>query len=139
VNFAYSARNRSAAVRIPVTDSPKAKRIEFRPPDASSCIYLALAAQLLAGIDGIKNKIHPGDPLDKNLYELAPEELAKVPHAPDSLKGAVEALQADHEFLLAGGVFTKELLDVLIEFRIKDYDELRLRPHPLEFFKYYDC
>src|SRR6476660_1894558 len=103
VNFAYSARNRSAAIRIPVTDSPKAKRIEFRTPDASSCIYLALAAQLMAGLDGIKNKIHPGDPLDKNLYELPPEELAIVPSAPDSLKGASDALAADHDFLLAGG------------------------------------
>jgi glutamine synthetase len=138
VNFAYSARNRSAAIRIPVTDSPKAKRIEFRTPDASSCVYLALAAQLMAGIDGIVNKIHPGDPLDKNLYELPPEELATVPSAPDSLKGAAEALEADHQFLLAGNVFTKDLIDTLIEFRIKDYDELRLRPHPIEFFKYYD-
>ena len=138
VNFAYSARNRSAAIRIPVTDSPKAKRVEFRTPDASSCIYLTLAAQLMAGLDGIINRIHPGDPLDKNLYELPPEELSKVPSAPDSLKGAVEALEADHEFLLKGGVFSSDLLETLMEMRIKDYDELRLRPHPLEFFKYYD-
>ncbi len=138
VNFAYSARNRSAAIRIPVTDSPKAKRIEFRTPDASSCIYLAMAAQLMAGIDGIINRIHPGDPLDKNLYELPPEELAQVPSAPDSLKGAVEALQADHEFLLRGDVFTQDLIDTLLDLRIKDYDALRLRPHPIEFHMYYD-
>ena len=111
---------------------------EFRTPDAGSCIYIALAAQLMAGLDGIKNRIHPGDPLDKNLYELPAEELAKVPSAPDSLKGAVEALQADHEFLLAGDVFTKDLIDTLVEMRLKDYDTLRLRPHPVEFQMYYD-
>jgi len=138
VNFAYSARNRSAAIRIPVTDSPKAKRVEFRTPDGAACIYLALAAQLMAGLDGIVNRIDPGDPLDKNLYELPPEELASVPSAPDSLKGAADALAADHDFLLKGDVFTKDLIDTLIEFRIKDYDDLRLRPHPLEFHKYYD-
>ena len=138
VNFAYSARNRSAAIRIPIADNPKSKRIEFRTPDGSACIYLALAAQLMAGIDGIVNRIDPGDPLDKNIYELPPEELAHVPSAPDSLKGAVEALQADHEFLLKGDVFGKELLETLCEMRIKDYDDLRQRPHPLEFHKYYD-
>ncbi|MDQ3622779.1 MAG: type I glutamate--ammonia ligase [Verrucomicrobiota bacterium] len=138
VNFAYSARNRSAAIRIPVTDSPKSKRVEFRTPDGASCIYLALAAQLMAGLDGVINRIDPGDPLDKNLYELPPEELAHVPSAPDSLKGAVEALQDDCEFLFKGDVFTKDLLDTLIEMRLKDYDDLRLRPHPLEFYKYYD-
>ena len=138
VNFCYSARNRSAAIRIPVTDSPKSKRVEFRTPDASSCIYLALAAQLMAGLDGIVNRIDPGDPLDKNIYELPAEELAKVPSAPDSLKGAVEALEADHAFLLKGDVFSEDLLGTLMEMRIKDYDDLRLRPHPIEFHKYYD-
>jgi len=138
VNFCYSARNRSAAIRIPVTDSPKAKRVEFRTPDASSCIYLCMAAQVMAGIDGIINRIDPGDAVDKNLYELPSEELSKIPSAPDSLKGAVEALQADHDFLLKGDVFSKDLLDTLMEMRIRDYDELRLRPHPLEFQKYYD-
>ena len=138
VNFAYSARNRSAAIRIPVTDSPKAKRVEFRTPDGSSCIYLCMAAQLMAGLDGIINRIDPGDPLDKNLYELPPEELAHVPSAPDSLLGAVEALRADYEFLLAGDVFSKDLIDTLLEMRIKDYDALRLRPHPIEFAMYYD-
>jgi glutamine synthetase len=97
-----------------------------------------LAAQLMAGLDGIINRIHPGDPLDKNLYELPPEELATVPSAPDSLKGAVEALQADHDFLLRGDVFTKDLIDTLLEMRIKDYDALRLRPHPIELHMYYD-
>lgn len=138
VNFAYSARNRSAAIRIPVSDSPKSKRIEFRTPDPASCIYLCMAAQLMAGIDGIINRIHPGDPLDKNLYELPPEELASVPQAPDSLKGAVEALEADHEFLMRGDVFSGDLIETLLELRIKDYDQLRLRPHPLEFHMYYD-
>lgn len=138
VNFCYSARNRSAAIRIPVTDSPKAKRVEFRTPDASSCIYLAMAAQVMAGIDGIINRIDPGDAVDKNLYELPSEELSKIPSAPDSLKGAVEALQADHDFLLKGDVFSKDLLDTLMEIRIRDYDDLRLRPHPIEFQKYYD-
>ncbi|HEX5175506.1 MAG TPA: type I glutamate--ammonia ligase [Chthoniobacteraceae bacterium] len=138
VNFAYSARNRSAAIRIPVTDSPKAKRVEFRTPDSAGCIYLSMAAQLLAGLDGIVNRIDPGDPLDKNLYELPPEELANVPSAPDSLKGACEALQADYEFLLQGDVFSKELIDTLIEMRLRDYDTLRLRPHPIEFSMYYD-
>src|SRR5438552_3672882 len=120
VNFCYSARNRSAAIRIPVTDSPKAKRVEFRTPDGSSCIYLALAAQLMAGIDGIVNRIDPGDPLDKNIYELPAEELSHIPSAPDSLKGAVEALEADHAFLLKGDVFTEDLLSTLMEMRIKD-------------------
>lgn len=138
VNFAYSARNRSAAIRIPVSDSPKSKRIEFRTPDPASCIYLCMAAQLMAGIDGIINRIHPGDPLDKNLYELPPEELASVPQAPDSLKGAIEALEADHEFLMRGDVFSGDLIEALIELRIKEYDQLRLRPHPLEFEMYYD-
>jgi glutamine synthetase len=92
----------------------------------------------MAGLDGIVNRIDPGDPLDKKLYELPPEELANVPSAPDSFKGAVDALAADHDFLLKGDVFTKDLIDTLIDFRIKDYDDLRLRPHPLEFHKYYD-
>lgn len=138
VNFCYSARNRSAAIRIPVAENPKAKRIEFRTPDGASCIYLALAAQLMAGLDGILNRISPGDAVDKNLYEMPAEELKNIPSAPDSLKGAVEALQADHEFLLKGDVFTQDLLETLIEMRLKDYDDLRLRPHPIEFHKYYD-
>jgi len=139
VNFAYSARNRSAAIRIPTYSSnPKAIRVEFRTPDPAASPYLACAAMLMAGLDGIQNKIHPGDPLDKNLYELPAEELAKVPHAPDSLLGAIEALEADHAFLMKGDVFTKDLIDTLLEMRKKDYDAVRLRPHPYEFHLYYD-
>jgi glutamine synthetase len=139
VNFAYSARNRSAAIRIPTySNSPKAKRIEFRTPDPAANTYLACAAMLMAGLDGIQNRIHPGDPLDKNLYELPAEELAKVPSAPDSLLGAIEALEADHEFLLKGDVFTKDFIQNWIELKKKEYDALRLRPHPYEFFMYYD-
>jgi glutamine synthetase len=139
VNLAYSARNRSASIRIPTySSSPKAKRIEYRTPDPAANPYLACAAQLMAGLDGIMNKIHPGEPLDKNLYELPPEELAKVPHVPDSLRGAVEALEADHEFLLKGDVFTKDFIENFISMKKAEYDAVRLRPHPYEFCLYYD-
>jgi glutamine synthetase len=139
VNLAYSARNRSAAIRIPTySPSPKAKRVEFRTPDPAANPYLANAALMLAGLDGIQNRIDPGDPLDKNLYELPPEELAKVPSVPDSLLGALEALKADHDFLLKGDVFNKDFLDNWIEMKMKEYDALRLRPHPYEFFMYFD-
>ncbi len=139
VNFAYSARNRSAAIRIPTySSSPKAIRVEFRTPDPAANPYLACAAMLMAGLDGVQNKIHPGDPLDKNLYELAPEELAKVPSAPDSLQGAAQALEADHEFLLKGDVFSKDLIDTILSMRYADYDALRVRPHPYEFYLYFD-
>ena len=139
VSFAYSARNRSAAIRIPTySASPKAKRVEFRTPDATACGYLAFAAMLMAGLDGIQNRIDPGDPLDKNLYDLPPEELANIPQAPDSLLGAAEALEADHEFLLKGDVFSQDLVDQLVSMRKADYDELRLRPHPYELSMYYD-
>ena len=139
VNLAYSARNRSAAVRIPTySQSPKAKRIEFRTPDPAATPYLAFSAMMLAGLDGIQNRIDPGDPLDKNLYELPPEDLAKVSHVPDSLLGAIEALQADHEFLLKGDVFNKNFLDNWVEMKTKEHDALRLRPHPYEFYMYFD-
>jgi glutamine synthetase len=139
VNLAYSARNRSAAVRIPTySGSPKAKRIEFRTPDPAATPYLAFAAMMLAGLDGIQNRIDPGDPLDKNLYELPPEDLAKVSHVPDSLLGAVEALAADHEFLLKGDVFNQDFLDNWSEIKTKEHDALRLRPHPYEFYMYFD-
>lgn len=139
VNFAYSARNRSAAIRIPTySPNPKAKRIEFRTPDPAANPYLACAAMMMAGLDGIQNRIDPGEPLDKNLYDMPAEELAKVPCAPDSLLGAVEALEADHEFLLKGDVFTKDLIETILEMRRKDYDTLRLRPHPVEFAMYFD-
>jgi glutamine synthetase len=139
VNLAYSARNRSASIRIPTySASPKAKRVEYRTPDPAATPYLAFSALLLAGLDGIQNRIDPGDPLDKNLYELPPEELAKVPTVPDSLLGAIEALEKDHEFLLKGDVFTKDFLENWIELKKKEYDALRLRPHPYEFFMYFD-
>lgn len=139
VNLAYSARNRSAAIRIPTySNNPKAKRIEFRTPDPAANFYLAGSALLLAGLDGIQNRIDPGDPLDKNLYELPPEELAKVPSVPDSLLGAIEALEADHDFLLKGDVFTKDFIQNWIELKKKEYDALRLRPHPYEFYLYFD-
>ncbi len=139
VNLAYSARNRSAAIRIPTySGSPKAKRIEYRTPDPSANPYLACAAQLMAGLDGILNKIHPGEPLDKNLYDLPPEELARVPQVPDSLRGAVEALADDHEFLTRGDVFTKDFIENFIAMKRAEYDAVRLRPHPYEFCLYYD-
>jgi len=140
VNLAYSKRNRSAAVRIPVySDSPKAKRLEFRPPDPSCNPYLAYAAMLLAGLDGIKNKIHPGEPLDKDSYDLSPEEAAKVPSVPGSLDGVLAALKADHKFLLEGGVFTEELINLWIEYKTKnEVDPIRMRPNPYEFHLYYD-
>ena len=139
VNLAYSARNRSAAIRIPTySPNPKAKRAEYRPPDPAANPYLANAAMLMAGLDGILKKIKPGEPLDKNLYDLPPEELAKVPTVPDSLKGALEALGADHAFLLKGDVFTKDFLDNYIEMKRAEYDALRIRPHPYEFHLYYD-
>ncbi|HVW21292.1 MAG TPA: type I glutamate--ammonia ligase [Opitutaceae bacterium] len=139
VNLAYSARNRSASVRIPTySPSPKAKRIEYRTPDPAANPYLANAALLMAGLDGIMNKIHPGEPLDKNLYELPPEEKAKVPTVPDSLKGAAEALERDHNFLLKGGVFTADFLDTYLEMKRAEYDAVRIRPHPYEFFLYFD-
>src|SRR5216110_4054108 len=139
VNLAYSARNRSAAIRIPTySANPKAKRIEFRTPDAAANPYLAFSAMLLAGLDGIQSRIDPGDPLDKNLYELPPEELANVPSVPDSLRGAIEALSGDHNFLLKGDVFNEDFVANWIELKQKEYDALRLRPHPYEFAMYYD-
>jgi len=139
VNLAYSARNRSASVRIPTySSSPKAKRVEYRTPDPAANPYLACAAMLMAGLDGIMNTIHPGEPLDKNLYDLPPEELAKVPHVPDSLRGAVEALEADHEFLIMGEVFTADFVENFIAMKKAEYDAVRLRPHPYEFCLYFD-
>ncbi|MDR1191905.1 MAG: type I glutamate--ammonia ligase [Verrucomicrobiales bacterium] len=139
VTFAYSARNRSAAIRIPTySANPKAIRVEFRTPDPAANPYLCCAAQLMAGLDGIQNRIHPGDPMDKNLYELPAEELARVPMAPDSLQGAMQALAEDHAFLLKGDVFTKDLIDIILARHKNDYDQIRLRPHPYEFFMYYD-
>ncbi len=139
VNMAYSARNRSASIRIPTySANPKAKRIEFRTPDPAANIYLCSAALLMAGIDGVLNRIDPGDPLDKNLYDLPPEELAKVPSAPDSLLGALQALEKDHDFLLKGDVFGKDFIENFIDMKKKEYDAIRLRPHPYEFSMYFD-
>lgn len=139
VNLAYSARNRSAAIRIPTySENPKAKRIEYRPPDPSANIYLSNAALLMAGLDGVLNKIDPGEPMDKNLYELPPEEHAKIPQVPGSLGEALDYLEKDHEFLLKGDVFTMDFLDMWIATKRKEHDALRLRPHPYEFFLYYD-
>jgi glutamine synthetase len=140
VNLAYSQRNRSAACRIPMySPSPKAKRVEFRCPDPSCNPYLSFSALLMAAIDGIQNKIHPGEPLDKNIYDLEPEELAKVPKAPGSLEESLIALRADHEFLLRGDVFTSDVIETWIEYKMKnEVDALRLRPHPYEFCLYYD-
>ncbi len=140
VNLAYSQRNRSASCRIPMySQSPKAKRVEFRCPDPSCNPYLAFAAMLMAVIDGIQNKINPGDPLDKDIYDLPAEELAKVPKTPGSLDEALDALEADHEFLLKGDVFTPDVISTWIWYkRKKEADAVRLRPHPYEFCLYYD-
>jgi glutamine synthetase len=139
VNLVYSARNRSAAVRIPMySENPKSKRIEFRPPDPSANPYLAFAAMLMAGIDGIINKIDPGEPLDKNTYELSEEEAAKIATVPGSLEEALKALEEDHEYLLRGDVFTKDVIEVWLEYKYREVDAVKLRPHPYEFYLYFD-
>ncbi|MCC7499040.1 MAG: type I glutamate--ammonia ligase [Bryobacterales bacterium] len=140
VNLAYSRRNRSAACRIPMySASPKSKRVEFRPPDPSANPYLAFAAQMMAGLDGIINKIEPGEPLDKDIYDLSPEDLKSVPSMPGSLGEALNCLEDDHDFLLKGDVFTDELLETFILYKQKaEVDAVRLRPHPYEFALYYD-
>ncbi len=140
VNLAYSARNRSAAIRIPiVSQSPKAKRIEFRSPDPSCNPYFAFAAMCLAGLDGIENRIHPGEPLDKDIYSLSPEELKEVPHVPYTLSQSLEALRKDHSFLLKGDVFAPDLLDAWIGYKQEaEVDEIAQRPTPGEFELYYD-
>jgi glutamine synthetase len=140
VNLAYSRRNRSAACRIPMySASPKAKRVEFRPPDPSCNPYLAFSAMLMAGLDGIENKLDPGQPLDKDIYDLGPEELAKVPSMPGSLESALDHLARDYQFLLKGDVFTEEMLNTYIDYkRDKEVNAMRLRPHPYEFQMYYD-
>ncbi|MBU4317536.1 MAG: type I glutamate--ammonia ligase [Proteobacteria bacterium] len=140
VNLAYSGRNRSAAVRIPMySASPKAKRIEFRTPDPSCNGYMAFSAILMAVLDGIQNKIDPGDPLDKNIYDLPPEELATIPSAPGSLDEALAALKADKDFLLKGDVFTQDVIDKWVTYKTEnEVNPVRLRPHPHEFHLYYD-
>lgn len=140
VNLAYSRRNRSAAVRLPMySPSAKAKRLEFRCPDPSCNPYLAFSAILMAGIDGIINKIDPGEPLDKDIYDLPPEELAKVPQAPGSLRAALMALEDDHSFLMKNDVFTQDVIETWINYKMdKEVKALDLRPHPWEFVLYYD-
>lgn len=140
VNLVYSQRNRSAAMRIPITGSnPKAKRVEFRAPDPSSNPYLAFSALLLAGLDGVKNKIEPAEPIDKDLYELAPEEHAGCPPGPDLLPAVLDALEADNEYLQAYGVFTPDLIDTWIDYkRTQEIAPIQLRPHPHEFELYFD-
>lgn len=140
VNLAYSQRNRSAAVRIPMySPSPKAKRLEFRCPDPTCNPYLSFAAMLMAGLDGIENRIHPGEPLDKNIYDLPPEELADIVKAPASLEEALRALEGDHDFLLKGDVFTEDILQTWINYKKeREIAVLAQRPHPYEFYLYFD-
>jgi glutamine synthetase len=140
VNLAFSQRNRSAAVRIPMySSSPAAKRLEFRPPDPSCNPYLTFAALLLAGLDGVHNRIEPGEPMDVNIYDLTPEELAHIPHVPGSLTEALDALERDHAFLLQGDVFQADLIAAYIEHKRRhEVDAVRMRPHPYEFDLYYE-
>ncbi|MBN1516078.1 type I glutamate--ammonia ligase [Candidatus Sumerlaeota bacterium] len=141
INLAYSQRNRSAAVRIPMySASPKSKRIEFRTPDPSCNTYLAFSAMVMAALDGIENKIDPGEPLDRNIYDLPAEIAAKVPKVPAGLDEALAALEADHEYLLKGDVFTKDVIEAWIDYKMtNEVQQLRLRPAPIEFSMYYDC
>ncbi len=141
VNLAYSRRNRSAAVRIPMySPDPKAKRLEFRPPDPTCNPYLTFAALMMAGLDGIENKIDPGEPLDRDIYDMSPEELKSVPSLPGSLEESLRALERDHEFLLKGDVFTKEVINLWISYKMdKEVNAVRMRPHPYEFALYYDA
>ena len=141
VNLAYSQRNRSASIRIPMySQNPKTKRIEFRCPDPMANPYLAFSAMLMAGLDGIQNKIFPGEPLDKNLYDLSPEEKAQLPTVPGSLGEALDALHADHDFLLKGDVFTEDVIEKWIDYKRKhDVDAINMRPHPYEFELYFDA
>jgi glutamine synthetase len=140
INLVYSQRNRSACCRIPMySPNPRAKRVEFRSPDPSCNGYLAFAAMLMAGLDGIQNRIDPGKPIDKNLYDLPPAEAKEVKSTPGSLEQALEALEADHAFLLRGDVFTKDVIETWLNYkREKEIDAIRLRPHPYEFHLYYD-
>jgi glutamine synthetase len=140
INLVYSQRNRSAICRIPMySGSPKAKRVEFRAPDPSCNPYLCFAALLMAGLDGVQKQIDPGEPIDKDLYDLPPEEAVKVMNTPGSLADVLDALEADHEFLLQGDVFTPDILEAYIAYkREAEVDPVRLRPHPHEFTLYFD-
>jgi glutamine synthetase len=140
VNLVYSQRNRSAAVRIPLySQKPALKRLEFRCPDPAANAYLAFSAMLMAGLDGIENQIEPPPPVDKDIYDLPPEELKNLPSVPASLEEALDALEADHDFLLKGDVFTPDLIEAWLDYkRSSEVDAMRLRPHPYEFYMYYD-
>jgi glutamine synthetase len=140
VNLVYSQRNRSACVRIPVySPRPEAKRVEFRCPDPSANVYLAFAAMLMAGLDGIERGLDPGDPIDEDLYELPPDRAALVGQTPGTLEEVLDALEADHAFLLKGDVFTPDLIETYVAYKREvEVEGLRLRPHPYEFFLYYD-
>jgi glutamine synthetase len=140
INLVYSQRNRSACARIPVYyKTPAAKRVEFRSPDPSCNPYLAFSAMLMAGLDGIQNRIEPPAPVDKDLYDLPPEELAKVPQVPGSLNESLAALQRDHDFMLKGNVFTPDVIETWIDYKqVREIDAVQLRPHPWEFYLYYD-
>ncbi len=137
VLLAYSSRNRSASIRIPFGAGPKAKRIEVRFPDPAANPYLSFAAMLMAGLDGIENKIHPGDPMDKNLYDLPPQELKQIPTVCGSLRDALTALEEDHAFLLKGGVFTKDQIEAYAELKWSELKAYEMAPHPIEFQMYY--
>ena len=137
VMLAYSARNRSASCRIPFVSNPKGRRIEIRFGDPTGNGYLMFAAMMMAGLDGIKNRIHPGEPMDKDLYDLPPEEAADIPTVCHSLDQALDALSADREFLTAGGVFSNELIDAYIELKMDEVSRLRMATHPVEFDMYY--
>jgi glutamine synthetase type I len=139
INLAYSARNRSAACRIPYVSSPNARRVEVRFPDPTANSYLAFAAMLMAGLDGVQNKIHPGDPIDKDMYHLPPEEAAKVPHVCASLEQALDMLRDDHAFLTRGGVFSDDFLESYIELKEQELTRFRMTTHPVEFDMYYSA
>ena len=140
VNLVYSVRNRSACIRIPTySNSPSARRLEFRAPDPSCNPYIAFAAMLMAGIDGVINEIEPPDPVDQNLYEMSAADLAMIRQVPGSLDEALASLERDNEFLMRGGVFTDDLIETWLDYKKNDVDDLRLRPHPIEFFKYFDA
>jgi 3-(hydroxyamino)phenol mutase len=137
INLAYSARNRSASCRIPYVSNPKGRRVEVRFPDPTANPYLAFSAMMMAGLDGVQNKIHPGEPMDKNLYDLEPEEAAKIPHPCASLDEALENLDKDREFLTRGGVFTNDLIDAYIALKMEEVTRFRMTTHPVEFDMYY--
>jgi glutamine synthetase len=137
INLAYSAKNRSASCRIPYVSNPKARRVEVRFPDPTANAYLAFAAMLMAGLDGVQNKIHPGDPIDKDMYHLPPEEAAKVPQVCASLEEALECLKKDHAFLTKGGVFDEDTLEAYIALKTDELTRFRMTTHPVEFDMYY--